>query len=112
MSVGHQLLSPRSCPIVEIQRQISDLVSVIWDFFKVWIYGWGGWGIMGKVREIISIVFVLFIESYTPPSHFNPSLLFSLPVFCWVFMDNDGKVEPKDSCPLMSCFKDMFKSSK
>lgn len=55
MSVGHQLLDPESCP------QISNLASIIWDFFKVWIYGWGGWGIMGKVREIISIAFVLFI---------------------------------------------------
>lgn len=77
-------------------------------FFKVWLNGWGGWGIMGKAIEII--VFVLFIESF--PIHFNPPFLFSLPVFCWVFMDNDGKVEPKDSCPLMSCFKDIFKSSK
>lgn len=72
---------------------------------------WVGWAIMGKVREIISTVFVLFIESF-PPLTFNPPLLFPLPVFCWVFMDNDGEVEPKDSCPLMSCFKDMFKSSK
>lgn len=65
---------------------------------------------MGKVIEIISIVFILFIESF--PYTLIPPFLFSLPVFCWVFMDNDGKVEPKDSCPLMSCFKDMFKSSK
>lgn len=40
---------------------------------------WVGWAIMGEGREIISIVFVLFIESF-PPSHFNPPLLFSLPV--------------------------------
>lgn len=65
---------------------------------------------MGKVREIISIVFVLFIESF--PLNFNPLFSFRFPLFGWVFMDNDGKVEPKDSCPLMSCFKDMFKSSK
>lgn len=63
-----------------------------------------------KVREIISIVFVLFIEFFL--LHTFTPLLFPLPVFCWVFMDKDGDVEPKDSCPLMSCFKDMFKSSK
>lgn len=65
----------------------------------------GGVGIIGRVRDIISIVFVLFIESY-------PITFFPLPLFCWGFVDDDGRVQPKDSSPRMSCFKDMFKSSK
>jgi len=71
-------------------------------FFKVWINGWGGWGIMGKVIEIIFIVFILFIESF--PYTLIPPFLFPLPVFCRLFMDNNGKVGPKDSLPTYVLF--------
>lgn len=70
----------------------------------VWIYRWGLLGFIGKVRDIS--IFVLFIENYPPPSS-PPHITF---LSCWVFKDDVSKVQPKDLCPHMSCFKDMFKS--
>lgn len=65
----------------------------------VWIYRRSLLGFIGKVGDDISI-FVLFIEN-SPPRLTFPS--------CWVFKDDVSKVQPKDSHPLLSCFKDMFK---
>lgn len=76
-------------------------------FFKCGYMG----GVVGVLWERLERLYPLFLFYLFKvfPLHFNPPLLFPLPVFCWVFMDNDGKLEPKDSWPLMSCFKDISK---
>lgn len=64
-------------------------------------------GVLGHLRLF---AFRFFIYLFPPAPFFLDPL--PTPEFRWVFVDNDGNVGPKDSCPLMSCFKDMFESSK